>query len=350
MAKSPSAAIRSWLSTPEAAGFLEKISREILYEARRKSLSAGFLGAGIPLKHQAPDDAAAEIRSALVQWLLTHETAQEIVLHPSESRPDLRIKNFFIQHWIDKTRRLSDDRRRYLRARLLAVLNGSDRFRTEIREAGTVYTASADALGETPILYMVHDDLASIPFPFHLVPGTEWEEIRGKEHLLAIAAHFHDRITEKAGKGGRVRINDLIDWLGHHVDLGRPQSHLWEVVDEIPDLSPEAEPFDPDLVGRWAAMFAKGLKSRSAAVFFLRYCTREEMIFEKIARMLNYKGPSGPEYRLKSVEEKLKAFVKALPWLSPDPPKPCNEAAFFHFIEILCSILEKSAPEPYRDL
>jgi hypothetical protein len=64
---------------------------------------------------------------------------------------------------------------------------------------------------------------------------------------------------------------------------------------------------------------------------------------EGVARQAGYSSPSGVKYRLERIQEKMKYFLRDLPWLSPED---LNEEAFSFFLNILLRHLKKSGPRP----
>ncbi|MEA1945885.1 MAG: hypothetical protein U9N83_01125, partial [Thermodesulfobacteriota bacterium] len=59
-----------------------------------------------------------------------------------------------------------------------------------------------------------------------------------------------------------------------------------------------------------------------------------------------YKGPSGPEYQFDKIENKLRYFLRDLPWLSPGEGQDTNEEAFALFLKTLLKTLKNSIQKP----
>ena len=194
---------------------------------------------------------------------------------------------------------------------------------------------------ETPPL--TSEDLAEIPYADE---ALTYEAVNREGVLVRMAEHFWLEVKRIwYGKSVWVRVSDFITWVGLHVQLKQPRVSeeragekdlISAVADDRP--GPDQLFFDAARVVEWAGMFAARLKAKEKAVFWMRY--HQGLTLEQIAERLNYGGPSGPAYTLERAEEKLRFFLRDLPWLSPDD---LNPEALDLFLETLFSLLKNHA-------
>lgn len=156
-----------------------------------------------------------------------------------------------------------------------------------------------------------------------------------------------------------VRLNDFIRWIAANIEMpattAAPFAELGantapnaanpreRVSDQIPDNNYTPGRFAPDshTLRQWAANFACRLTNREQQVFYWHYI--QEYKLGAVAEKLGYKSPSGPEYAASRAADKLRAFLRDLPLLSPDAFDEPDEAVFLTFMEFLGEFLKNMA-------
>jgi len=336
--------IRKWLESEEGQGVLAGLARSVFADARSRNLSPEYLK--LVSLHDSESDILAEIRQELALFILEKKSLQERLTAEGKNFRAY-LKTAFIHHWIDKTRRPHLDPWRNLYKRAATLLSQSNDFHSVVRgEQGTGFSMAHESV---PIAPLSSEDFSEIPFPDQMFDSRELEHINKKEDILALAAYFWRNVSGLYGeKPVLIDLRDLINWIGLHVKLS-PVIRAGEYqegekpFDQEPAIYsiPDKDNFNPELVKQWAENFSGSLNEREKSVTYLSYEERSSL--KNIAKKLGYKGPSGPKYQLDQVENKLKFFLRDLPWLSSDD---LNEEAFSLFLDTLLFILKKSLPEP----
>ena len=167
--------------------------------------------------------------------------------------------------------------------------------------------------------------------------------------MLSLADYFLREVSSLWQQPDiRVDLRDFIFWIGMHITLHTPiRQHEGDggssLIERIPNPQQDgsSETFDPNHVRRWAHNFAHCLKEKEKEVFRLRF--GEGWSLGRIAEELGYKSSSGPHATLDKALEKLRMFMRDLPWLAPDD---LMEEAFMLFQETLLAYLKKSVRTP----
>ena len=335
---------RKWLESEEGQNVLTRIARFVMIDARSRNLSPEYLKRAS--LYDSENEILTEIRQELALFILEKKNFQKRLTAEGDNFKAY-LKTAFIHHWIDKTRRLDLDPWRHLYKRAATVLSQSSRFFSSVRgEQGTAFSMVPEFVLITPLS---SEDFSEILFPDHMLESREFEHMNKKVNILALAAYFWKRISGIYGKRPvLIDLRDFINWIGLHVPLSPlKQTDEYQQGDKpfdqgsAVDSTPDKRNFNPELVKQWAENFAAKLNQREKSVAYLSY--KEDIGLKDIAKKLGYKGPSGPKYQLDRVEDKLKFFLRDLPWLSPDD---LDEEAFSFFLDTLLFILKKSLPEP----
>ena len=333
-----------WLESEEGQTALTRIARSVVADARSRYLSPEYLK--LESLYDSENELLAEIRQELALFILEKKSLQERLTAEGDNFKAY-LKTAFIHHWIDKTRRSNLDPWRNLYKRAATVLSQSSDFHTTVKGAqGTAFSMAHECVSITP---SSSEDLSEIPFPDQIIESRDFDHINKKENLLALAAYFWKKVSGIYGKKPvLIDLRDLINWIGLHLTLSPPKPAGEYQEGEKPfdhgatiGSTPDTENFNPELVKHWAENFAETLNNKEKSVTYLAY--KEEISLKDIAKELGYKGPSGPKYQLDQVENKLRFFLRDLPWLSHDD---LNEEAFSLFLDTLLFILKNSLPKP----
>jgi len=336
--------IPNWLERRETQEILLSLARSVMKYVRSKNLSPAFIGREA-WQDVASDDLTADIRSELIIFILENRIQLQKILVPGNRNCHHFLRKAFINRWIEKTRKPFTDFYRYLYKRTADALRDSDDFHTSLRNDATLFfSLSSEGIYIPPLSL---EDMEEIAFPNHLVEKPEYDEINKNRILLVLAAYFLTQVSRMWGdKPVCAELRDFIHWISRYVPLGPPMPvKMLPGGKDTPEFAPDHRSipdkiyFDPDMVKKWAQIFANRLNEKEKAAFFLRH--GKSLSLKEIAEQLGYKGSSGPKYPLEQSEHKLKFFLRDLPWLSPDD---LNAEAFALFRDTLLSILESETP------
>lgn len=336
--------IREWLTTKDGQAVLASVVSAVSASARSRNLSPAFL-MNDNFGEYAPEDLVDDVRSELTLFIVENSARLAAVLTSDNSNPYPFLKQAFINHWIAKTRTGGKDPQRAFYKRLQDVLRNASGFHMLSNSQRPLSFSLLSDNSTTPRL--CEEDIFSIPFPGDL--PRYYESINKKGALTRLAGYFWKRVS---GMWGDIPVwvdmRDFVSWIGIHIPLKAPMVHKEDpggrlVIDRIPDdgASPDALPYEPDLIIKWAGHFSNRLTQKEREVFRLSYGVGLNL--REVAVELNYKGSSGPKYILEGVNGKLRFFLRDLPWLSPDD---FNREAFNLFMETVISILKKGTAKP----
>ena len=352
--------IRKWFENPDNKRIIEDVAGA-LYP---------FLKAGrIFLPIYSPGELISKNRKDIV-----HDVTAELILFILENASHIHqrlmaagqggaqyLKTAFLNHCKDKSRSLKANRFKYLYKRAADILRNSEKFHTIARQPDISSFSISPESRQIPPL--TEEDCGNIPF-LEQETNPDFNTINSKDRILKLAHHFLTHLSQIHGNTPvRVDLRDFIQWIGLHVDLTDPIMDRIEPSNRMtysashgendcnipdssyrPDRLYENLNFDQDLVVKWAENFSNRLTQKEKLLFYLRH--GEKLSLEQIAGKSGYKGPSGPEYQFDKIENKLRYFLRDLPWLSPDEGEDANEEAFTIFLKTLLKTLKSSIQKP----
>ncbi len=327
-----------WLACQDIREVLSKAARSVMKDAASKKLSAGFFHHDVFLRDSGWD-VSEDIRSELILFLLENKLKLQKILSSGKSHQYLR--KAFVNYWIEKTRGPMKDPMRYMYKHAADLLRTSEQFQTVAGINGGLSFGLPSACVRIPRLSAEDIEMIALPDTFS---GTlAYQSVNKKKTLLSLAEYFRDRVSEMwENKPVFVDLRDFINWLCRYVPMTLPVFHETifgqNASEKIADEHSAADRiyFDYESVKKWAVEFAGSLDEKEKTVFALRY--GENFSLKKIAEKTGYSGSSGPKYLLKQAEYKLCAFLRHLPWLSPDD---LNIEAFALFRETLLLLLRE---------
>ncbi len=336
-----------WIASPEGDRVIQSAAGSILRDVREKRLSLLFLHLG----HTAvenPETLLAEIQSTLVLFLLEKNNARlQALTHDPNAA--IKLRQWFVRFWIDRTRRPDQDRYRYLYKRITNVLRNSDRFFTHAPNAkGTFFSMVPENQATAPLC---DEDLDEIEMPEEIARLTDFDSINSKKIILVLTEHFWRQVTNLFGKRSVwVEIKALMVWIARSVSFENTLETA-QSLDGNPGVglsfdrmeSSEQALYDPAMVKVWAGKAAMVLSENERLVFYLRY--GRDMGLQAISGHMGSQGRSAgrSSYWLEKAHNRLKTFLRELPWLSPED---LDEEAFSLFRETLLAILKKLVSMP----
>jgi hypothetical protein len=335
--------IKKWLSSKEGQAVLVRVARAMSAWAGSKGLSHAFLMKD-PYGEYAFEDLVDDIRSELSLFIIENSARLSAVLLSENSNPYPFLKKAFINHWITNTRRGDRDPQRAFYKRMQDVLRNAEGIHL-MSEPKRPLCFSLALQNSNPCL--CQEDILAIPFP-----GTierRHDAINKRDVLLELARYFWQEVSRMWGDiPVWVDIRDLVRWIEHYAPLEVPiickeSKDGRSLLDNSPHHNQaHGIPYwDRDLVTRWAGHFAKRMSKKERDVFTLTYDAGLNL--REVAQELNYRGSSGPKYILECINDKLRFFLRDLPWVSPDDL--CQEA-FSLFMDTLILNLKKTPPTP----
>ncbi len=105
---------------------------------------------------------------------------------------------------------------------------------------------------------------------------------------------------------------------------------------------PQSMTIDAERVAHWAEQCAESLSAKER-ISLLLYRGEDPLTLNEVAEKMGYSSPSGPLHHIQNAEDKIKRFVRDLPWLSPPD---IEEEAWSLFVHALFSHLKKHRPRP----
>ena len=339
-------AIRRWLESPEGLAMVDRIARSVMKDPRFETLSPEYLKL-VSLYHMSRGEILEEIKQELVLFIL-EKTSLQRRLDLENKKLSTYLKTAFFHHMIDRSRRSGLDPWRIFYKHLAKLLNESKVFHSTGKDRqGTAFSMTSES---HPIAPLSEEDFYEIPFPDQMIDDRGFQNINRRESLLALADYFWKKVSSiHEGKPVLVDLRDFVNWMSLHVLLSPlkqegESTQEWEHVIEygtVMGSTPDKDSFNPELVKEWAKNFAETLNEKEKQIIYLAYINQVKL--KDMAAQLGYRGPSGPIYKLDQVKEKLKLFLRDLPWLSHDD---LIEEAFSLFWDTFIFILKKSYSKP----
>jgi len=313
--------------------------------------AVGFLNP-VELSGEPRENIVATIEAELVVFLHSKTAPFQKRVTAGEGNTIAYLRSAFINHCKDKSRNPDQDRYRYYYKRVADVLRRSDIFQTKNIRAGRqkIGMEYFEEIGSKPARFFTPEDYDLVPYPDQFGSLRTFEDIKTNQVILRLTRYFLNEVTSLWGeKPVRIQLKDFIHWLSLYVDLtnpkiisdpdggeNRPDSRF------RPDRMYEHDFFDTKQVVAWAGMFSRALRDKDAAILYLYH--EKKYTFERIAVETGYQGASGPSQRLAGIEERLRFFIRDLPWISPDDSGHLNEDAFEQFRAALMQFLKKRVP------
>lgn len=336
-----------WLSSSKGRSIIHGAARSILHDVRQKRLSLLFLNLGRSAVEN-PEALLDEIQSALTLFLLEKkDTSLQGLSHDPNAA--IKLQHWFVRYWIDQTRRPDQDRYRYLYKRITNVLRNSDQFYIYAPDQkGTFFSTAPENQTTAPLC---DEDLEGIDMPTEMAQLAGFDSINNKNTISAIAGHFWEQVSALfKGKAVWVEIKTLMAWIGRTVSF----ENMLETAQNLDDNlgagltfdrieSSEQSIYDPEIVKIWAKKAAMVLSKNERLVFYLRY--GRDMGLQTIAEHMGSQGRSAgrSSYWLDKAHNRLKTFLRDLPWLSPED---LDENAFSLFRETLLDHLKEMVLMP----
>lgn len=334
--------VGEWLASETGRAMLDRLAPAILRKARSRRLSLRFLDLDLGWRDVGPgQDLEDDIRSELACFLLEKATMIRGLLSSEENNPAAYLEMAFQNHWIDQTRKREVDVHRYMRKRILDVLQDSPGFLVST-EKGRPTRFSRDPDGR-PLPPLLSEDLDEIAFPPDWAGGRDLDSLNTNKAIPALADHFYRAVSNLwGGVAVQIELSDFIRWFFRHADMGEPTAAEGSP-EMVPAPRPSANPppFDEQTLDGWAECCARRLTDPEKTAVYDRYWRRATL--GEIAEKLGYKSPASASNQLAAAEKKMKTFLRDLPGLSPED---LEEAVFSAFLDAFKKYLERSIPTP----
>ena len=323
----------TWLVSPKTKSLFHQIARSLIRAMRSGRLSHRFLSESVFDDQSLEDNLVQELALFIIE---NRRGIQERLSYAGE-RAGMVLRQTFFQYWQDKTRSPLVDPQRNFYKHTADVLRESKRFFIIAdKKKSTAFSMNENSRAVPPL---AEEDLTEISFPTDLAPGLDYEIINRKKVILELAEHFWREASRLWNEPSiRLDLRDFVQWIRCHVVMTPPVSHSDLSVQEE---SQAPEPvFDEGKIKIWAGCAAACLNENEREALFSRYKLENKL--SQIAEKLNYRSPASVKYLLSNAEEKLRYFLRDLPWLSPDD---FVDEAWDIFFEELLSVLKESTLE-----
>ncbi len=323
--------VSEWLEKAETQNFLRKLAASV-----RKNITSQKTY--FPFKIYGSDHVSdQDILSDLNLFILEKISADKLVDFENKNL-GAYLRTAYLNHLKDKARRFHNDPTRHLYKRTTDIIRNSKKFFTTSSGKKTSFSLKSQNHSIPPLM---QEDYKDIPFPFKAVKNTDYQSINTKKNLCILSEYFWKAVSARwQNKAVWVEVRDFIRWLQLYINTKQAHEHPLPVDREIED-SRENEYIDIPLVKHWAYQFSNQLTEIEKKAFYLHFGLG--MLLKDVAKKLNYKSASGPVHPIGSAKEKLKMFLRDLPWLSPED---FNQEAMSIFIETLIFNLKKSESTP----
>ncbi len=306
---------QAWLSEPANIRAVDKLVAAVFNRMKISRLGlSGF----------SPDRIdPADIRQELMVFLLNDEPMLAELI---SGRPAclIKVRQFLWHRMIDRSRGkegnqdIHKDTWRLFYRHVLDVLGESPEFFRKEDPLKKIVFSMSD---QPPATLVLGEDLLSIAFPADMT--AQFQHINTRKNILALAGHFWRAAASLAGDPGVcIDILDFMAWTGRYVDL---QSGI----DLYPGTGGDNDQPDPlfdlpahesgddvkkGLLSAWAGNFYHLLKEKERKVFFYFEC--EGLRHKEVSELMGRK--STLSYSRDLIREKLKSFLRALDWVSPE--------------------------------
>ncbi|EIM64400.1 hypothetical protein [Desulfobacter postgatei] len=329
---------QSWLAKPENARALDTLADAV----HRKMKIAR-----LDLYGCAPEQVdRQDIRQELIVFLLRDENMLSGLMGRKPGAIK-QVRQFLWHRMIDLSRSkdagqdIHKDTWRLFYRHVLEVLAESDDF---IRDRGAAKGKMRFSMTENPAQTLIMaDDFMTIAFPPDL-PG-EFGRLNTRENILTLARHFWSSSARAAGVHDLcMKIQDFLAWVNRHVVL-QPGVESYPVTDGEKDaFNPLTERPAPggldnmkkNMLTVWAQNFFNRLKNTERKIFFYYDC--EGLTHKAVSELMKKKA--GLSYQRDKIREKLRSFLRALDWVSPDYDTKGQDGRDFEFFLLnLCDNL-----------
>lgn len=342
-AKADPRRLSQWLSENLPEERLLEMARSIAREARRQSwrLDSRFIELekrDLYRRPRGPDPLPDAIASQLILFLSERPALlDEISAAPEDSAAEL-LKQKFLSHWQDQSRRLTANPERYLYKAARTAISESSQFHFDTDSSR--FSRSPEASVK---LRLYPDDLGDIPFPA-ATESLDGEKTRQSATLVRLADHFlaeAARIFEAPDIA--VQMGDFVSWIQRHVRQPNPGKNEKANVENWESRIPaQREPaVSPEQLWEWVADFQSILSPEETQLFVLRF--GERLGYEEIARRIGKSGGTAWN-RWDKLMKRIRDYWNSLPIEE-------NPSARRLFLDLLLASLEaselkKPKPEP----
>ncbi|WP_457553874.1 hypothetical protein [Desulfobacula sp.] len=331
-----------WLIQAENNRLLKIVSHRLYEKMSLKCLSLP----GLTLKISD----AEEIYQELMAFILQKPNIQKALLRDAKGIVTY-INSAFLNHVIEKARAreesqdIYDNAWRYFYRRFSVVLNESSEWKKYKSASKGLCFGMSD---KEPRSIILSEDLMKINFPDNI--SMNHEAIKKKKTILRLAAHFWKENARLTGEPHiRISVADFVSWINGSIKLSTTiesfpttNNNEEDKYQFNPLINQAADPV-PDsrklvYIHKWAINFFNSLQGEEKNIFYYYEC--QGLKSRKISELMGRKA--NLSYQRDKIRSKLKAFLRPLEWLSPEPAwkneKPDLEA-FRVFTEKLCEKL-----------
>ncbi|MFP4033487.1 MAG: sigma factor-like helix-turn-helix DNA-binding protein [Desulfococcaceae bacterium] len=253
------------------------------------------------------------------------------------------LRDKFLNAWLDFSRSLSVDPKRYLYKKARTAISDSEDFHfVPDRQGQSKFSRKPTS---TPLHFLL-DDLERITFPADI--ALDPEEVRKAGILKRLADHFlREAVRDLAEEDVLVRVADFVSWIQLHVrqpEIVRRDDHFpGRGGEDVPrsgrakEKGAERKFVSPAQLQGWVEEFLPALSPKDARLLRLRF--GEELTLEETAAEMGWKSPGTTSNHLARILGRMRIFLESHS-LHDDP------AVLEDFLFLLLHHLKKENPEP----
>lgn len=327
---------QAWLTKPANIRAIDKLVLAVFNRMKMSRLGLS----GFSSEQVDPDD----IRQELMVFLLNDETMLAELIS-SRHAGMVNVRQFLWHRMIDRSRGkqgnqdIHKDTWRLFYRHALDVLGESHEFFRKKDHSKKIVFSMSD---QPPGTLVMGEDLLPIAFPADL--PAQFQQLNTRKNILALAGHFWDAAARLARDPGVcIDILDFMAWIGRYVDLqpridtypgtGRDKDQTNPLLD-LP-AHESGDDLKKGLLSAWATNFYHLLREKERKIFFYYEC--EELSHKTVSELMDRK--STLSYSRNLIRKKLKSFLRALDWVSPEYDSDGQDPKDFEFF--LLSLCQK---------
>ena len=331
-------AFESWLKIDKNQRILKKIAKKTY---RRMEINRLNLP-GVDIRLINSDE---EIYQELMLFLLENEGVRKDMIAGSPATVN-RLQTYLWHRMLDISRSaegnqdIYKDTRRLLYRHIMEVMGNSDKFVKKTISSSVIVFGRTHAPSRTVVMI---EDLMDIGYPQDL--PTYFQALNTKKNILKLAEYFWEQAAQKTQEPHiQISVRDFILWIGEYVNLSNKTDSYTEINDDESSTTPlgkESQAAPEDVMKKryltvWANNFYHLLKDIEKEIFYYYEC--KGLRHKDVAELMDKKG--NLSYRRDKIRDSLRAFLRPLDWVSPDPGRKQNNPDDFNFFrDNLCSLL-----------
>ncbi|MEJ5359440.1 MAG: hypothetical protein WHT06_12290 [Desulfobacterales bacterium] len=335
--------IRKWLAEPESHRTLRMIAENVDGWLRRHRIRP----ATIDRQEMAGPERVGEILSELEIFLLERGGEFQSLILSGADHIEKYLERAFCNHLLDRCRSLQTDPWRFFYRASSEILRAAKGVHHQLRSGRFfMFSMKIPSLTRPPLR---EEEIERIAYP----PSgpLQIDELLPAKSLLPVAVHFWREACALRGEDLWLDLRDFVNWVFRHItapkEVALPEGYEPSASARRasrPDTTTEPvseETILPAEIMRLATCFVNRLLPEEREVFYQRMFAGLD--WTEIAARTGHSGPSGPLYRYRRGETKLKRFLRDQERLGPED---FDALEWDFFCEALRRVLKSDVSPP----